>query len=303
LKFELNNANGPIYAAKLKIANKLVYSKWRAAIGGNVKLIIVGGAALQPRLARTFWAADIKVQEGYGLTETSPVVSVNQDIYPFVKFGTVGPVLKNVQVKIAPDGEILVKGPNVMQGYYQDSTRTAEAIDSEGWFHTGDIGELDDKNILRITDRKKEIFKLSGGKYIAPQALENKLKESIFIEQCMVVGENEKYAAALLSPNFEFLHDWCAHHHVHYRDNIELTEDPRVLARFQEEIDNINEKLGQTETIKKFLLVCEEWTPDNGCLSPTLKVKRKHLKEKYKIKLDRLYGYTNELGQVLKSSN
>jgi len=298
LKFEFTNSS--LYWKQLKIADSLVYKIWREALGGNVHTIIVGGAALQPRLARTFWAAGINVNEGYGMTETSPVVSVSKVDYPYIKFGSVGPIIDKVQVKIADDGEILIKGPNVMLGYYNNEEKTKETIDSEGWLHSGDIGIIQEHNILKITDRKKEMFKLSGGKYIAPQVVENKLKESFFIEQAMVVGENEKFAAALLSPNFEFLHDWCTKEKIHYRDNIDLIVDQRVLKRFQEEIDKINKTLGKTESIKKFLLVCETWSPENGALSPTLKLKRKDLKIKYKIKLDYLYNYTDENGNLLK---
>jgi long-chain acyl-CoA synthetase len=303
LKFELNNANGFIYEQKRKIASKLIFSKWREALGGNVKVIISGGAALQPRLARIFYAADLIIQEGYGLTETSPVIAVNHKTYPNIKFGTVGPVIDNVEVKIAEDGEILAKGPNLMLGYYKDAEKTKEVIDDEGWFHTGDIGLLHEGNILQITDRKKEMFKLSTGKYIAPQVLENKFKESPFIEQIMVVGSSEKYAGAIICPAFEYLHDWCSIHNIKYRDNKDLIQNPKVIERIQREIDQYNEQLGRHEQIKKFELTCQEWLPETGELSPTLKLKRKFLNDKYKIKLDRLYGYTEELGLVGNPSN
>lgn len=298
LKFELNNKNGAVYAQKLKIADKLIFSKWREAIGGNVKYIISGGAALQPRLARVFWAAKIKVLEGYGLTETAPVISVNKPEYPYIQFGTVGPLLKTSEVKIADDGEILFKGPNLMMGYLNDPEKTKEAIDEDGWFHTGDIGELLEHNILKITDRKKEMFKLSTGKYVAPQIVENRFKESPFIEQIMVVGEGEKFAAALISPSFEHLHDWASHNNIHFRDNIELIKNPKVIARYQEEVDTLNKTCDKTRKVKKFELVCEPWATDSGELSPTLKLKRRFVKEKYKVKLDRLYGYTQEEGHV-----
>ncbi|MBN1252004.1 MAG: long-chain fatty acid--CoA ligase [Bacteroidales bacterium] len=298
LKYELNNANGAFYNLKLKIADKLIFSKWREALGGNAKVIVSGGAALQPRLARVFHAAKVKVQEGYGLTETSPVISVNHVEYPNLKFGSVGPIIEKVQVKIADDGEILMKGPNLMMGYYKDPQKTSEVIDEDGWFHTGDIGELDDRNILTITDRKKEMFKLSTGKYIAPQVVENKFKESSFIEQIMVVGADEKFAAAIICPSFEYLHDWCSIHNIKYRDNKDLIQIPKVIERFQQEVDRINQILGRHEQLKKFELTCQEWLPETGELSPTLKVKRRFLKEKYKIKLDRLYGKTDELGLV-----
>lgn len=298
LKYELNNANGFFYEMQRKIVDKLVYSKWREALGGNIDVIVSGGAALQPRLARVFNAAGLPILEGYGLTETSPVIAVNQLKYPHMKFGTVGPVLNNVEVKLAEDGEILMKGPSLMLGYYKDEEKTKEVVDNEGWFHTGDIGEIEEHNILKITDRKKEIFKLSTGKYIAPQVVENKFKESSFIEQIMVVGAGEKYAAAIICPSFHYLHGWCGKHGIKFRDNKDLIQKPKVLARYQKEVDKINKRLGSYRQLKKFELICSEWTPETGELSPTLKVKRKVLKEKYKIKLDRLYGYTDEDGHV-----
>jgi len=303
LKYETNKANGWFYEKQLALANKLIFVKWREALGGNVKALVSGGAALQPRLARVFHSARIPVQEGYGLTETSPVIAVNEIEYPGLKFGTVGPILKNVEVKIAEDGEILMKGPNLMLGYYKDEEKTKEVIDKDGWFHTGDIGVIHEHNILQITDRKKEIFKLSTGKYVAPQVVENKFKESNFIEQIMVVGTNEKFAAAIICPNFEYLHDWCSIHNIKYRDNLDLVQIPKVLERFQQEVDELNESLGRHEQLKKFEITCQEWLPDTGELSPTLKVKRRFLKEKYKIKLDRMYGYTEETGHVGTPSN
>jgi len=298
LKYELNRANGWFYELQRAVADKLIYSKWREALGGNIKVIISGGAALQERLARVFNGAGIPIMEGYGLTETSPVISVNQANYPYMKFGTVGPVLDNVQVKIAEDGEILMKGPNLMLGYYKAKTLTDEVIDTEGWFHTGDIGVLMEHNILKITDRKKEIFKLSTGKYVAPQVVENRFKESSFIEQIMVVGEGEKYAAAIICPTFHFLHAWCNRYGIKFRDNKDLIQNPKVIERFQKEVDKINKSLGNHQQVKKFELTCAEWTPETGELSPTLKVRRKFLKEKYKIKFDRLYGYTEESGII-----
>lgn len=292
LRFELNKANGPWFEFQRSIANKLIYSKWQEALGGNIQVIVSGGAALQERLARVFYCAGIPILEGYGLTETSPVIAVNQLEYPLIKFGTVGKILDNVEVKIAEDGEILMKGPSLMLGYYKDKEKTDEVIDADGWFHTGDIGELDEQKILKITDRKKEIFKLSTGKYVAPQVVENKYKESPFIEQIMVVGEGEKYAAAIICPTFHYLHSWCALHHVKFRDNADLIEKPKVIERYQREVDRINATLGRHRQIKKFELVCDEWSPETGELSPTLKVKRRYLKEKYKAKLDRLYEIT-----------
>ncbi len=302
-RYELNGANGWWYEFQLKLARKLIFSKWQAALGGNINVIISGGAALQPRLARVFNAAGIPLMEGYGLTETSPVIAVNQKDYPYMEFGTVGPVLKNVEVKIAEDGEILMRGPSQMLGYYKDPEKTAEVIDEEGWFHTGDIGELHQHNILKITDRKKEIFKLSTGKYVAPQLIENIFKESAFIEQLMIVGEGEKYAAAIICPAFEFLHGWCTKHKITFRDNRDLIQIPAVKQRYQEEVEKINATLGSHRQIKTFELTCQEWLPETGELSPTLKLKRKYIKEKYRIKFDRMYGYTTEAGHVGKPSN
>ena len=260
-------------------------------------MIISGGAALQVRLARLFSAVGIKMAQGYGLTETSPVISVNYGDYPTVQAGSVGPVLDNIEVKIAEDGEILMKGPSLMQGYYKDPEKTAEVIDSEGWFHTGDIGKIEN-GVLWITDRKKEIFKLSTGKYIAPQLIENIFKESPLIEQIFVVGEGEKFAAAIISPNFYYLHGWCFKNGVKFRDNTDLVHHPKVLERYQAEIDKINEGLGRHRQIKKFALTCREWSTDTGELSPTLKLKRRKLKEIYKVKLDNIYGYTDDTGDL-----
>lgn len=296
LHYELNDANGWLYAQKLKLARKLIFSKWQAALGGNVKIIISGGAALQSRLARIFHAAGINVIEGYGLTETSPVIAVNHYVYPNIKFGTVGPVLDGVEVKIAEDGEILAKGPNIMLGYYKSPDLTKEVIDEDGWFHTGDIGIFEDDKYLKITDRKKEIFKLSSGKYVAPQVVENFFKESMFIENAMVIGENEKFASALISPEFNHLHFWATKHKVHYRDNEELVNIPEVIKRFQREVNQINLKLSETERIKRFRLVCSEWTPGTGELSPTLKLKRKFLYEKYDHIIREIFMSANASG-------
>ena len=302
LRYELNGANGWFYEQQLKLANKLIFSKWREALGGNIKIIVSGGAALQPRLARIFYAAGIPISEGYGLTETSPVISVNHTKYPLIKFGTVGPVLDNVEVKIAEDGEILMRGPNLMKGYYKDPEKTKQVIDKDGWFHTGDIGELGEYNILKITDRKKEIFKLSTGKYVAPQLVENKFKESPFIDQLMVLGEGEKFAAAIISPDFEVLHKWATNNKINYRDNVDLIENQTVIDRIQKEVDRINATLGRHRQIKKFALTCKAWTTDTGELSPTLKLKRKQLKKVYKKKLDYLYGYSDNPGNLVVKS-
>ncbi|MEI6678830.1 MAG: long-chain fatty acid--CoA ligase [Mariniphaga sp.] len=278
------------FRLKLAIADKLIYSKWRAGLGGNLQIVVSGGAALQPRIARVFSAAKIYVLEGYGLTETSPVVAVGNLVTRELKVGTNGPVLPGVEVKIAEDGEILTKGPNLMIGYYKQPELTAEVIDKDGWFHTGDIGILDEGKYLKITDRKKEIFKLTGGKYIAPQMIENKLKESIFIEQVIVIGDHEKFASALISPNFEYLHDWCAGHQILFRDNIEAIAHPKVQSVFLQEVKEINKTLGQHEEIKRFRLVADSWTPQSGELSQTLKLKRKVIEAKYKDIIEEIFG-------------
>ncbi|PLX03799.1 MAG: long-chain fatty acid--CoA ligase [Marinilabiliales bacterium] len=289
-KYDPNPDNrSALYNFKLKIANKLIFSKWREALGGELKGVISGGAALQARLARIFWAAEIIVQEGYGLTETSPLISATLPYYPGVKFGSVGLVPEELEVKIAEDGEILERGANLMKGYYKDPEKTAEAIDKDGWFHTGDIGTLDENRMLTITDRKKEIFKLSGGKYVAPQAVENKFKESQFIEQIMVVGANEKFTAALIIPDFIFLHNWCTLHNVKFRENDDLIKKQVIIDRYQRELDKYNEGFGQVEKVKVFRLVADEWSPENGLLSPTQKLKRKKVREKYIPLLDEIY--------------
>jgi len=279
------------YKLQLKIADKLIFKKWREALGNEIKVVLSGGAALQVRLARVFWAAGIKIIEGYGLTETSPVIAVNRWAFPDVRFGTVGPLIETSQVKIAEDGEILFKGPNLMLGYYKEPEKTKEVIDEEGWFHTGDIGELQDRNILKITDRKKEIFKLSTGKYVAPQVVENRFKESSFIEQIIVVGADEKFTAAMIVPNFDYLRNWGKLHELPELSNLELIENEKVLARFTEEVERINALCNKTFKVKKFALVPDSWSPETGELSPTLKLKRKVIKEKYRDKFDRIYGY------------
>jgi long-chain acyl-CoA synthetase len=291
LGFKFNpNGNSAAYNFKLKIADKLVFSKWREALGGKLEIVVSGGAALQPRLAHIFWAAGIKVLEGYGLTETSPVIAVNNLTRREIMFGTVGPVIDGVEVKIAEDGEILCKGPNIMKGYYKAPELTAEVMDEEGWFHTGDIGTLVNGKFLKITDRKKEMFKLSSGKYIAPQVIENKMKESFFIENAMVIGENEKFASALISPNFEFLHNWASRHDIKFRDNKELINLKEVNQRFQKEINEINKKIGQTEHVKRFRIVGDEWSPQTGEMSPTLKLKRRVLYNKYSDLIEDIYS-------------
>lgn len=285
--------NSAWYLFKLKIADKLIFTKWRAALGGNVKIIVSGSASLQPRLATIFWAAGMKVLEGYGLTETSPVISANNLVTKEAMFGSVGPVMPGVTVKIAEDGEILCKGPNVMIGYFNAPDLTAEVIDDAGWFHTGDIGLFVDDIYLKITDRKKEMFKLSSGKYIAPQVLENRLKESFFVANAMVIGLNQKFASALISPNFEFLHEWASRHDVKYQDNKVLVNLPEVIKRVQQEVNDINKTLGQTEQVKRIRLVADVWGPNTGEMSPTLKLKRKVIAEKYAGLIEEIFAVEN----------
>ena len=290
LRYELNGGNGWFYEMKLLLANRLIFKKWREALGGKLKIISSAGAPLQPRLIRIFWAAGIQILEGYGLTETSPVVTINNLISGEVMFGTVGPVLKDVQVKIAEDGEILTKGPNLMVGYYKEPKLTEEAIDSDGWFHTGDIGTFINDKYLKITDRKKEIFKISSGKYIAPQVIENKLKESTFIDQVMVIGENQKFASALVTPDFQFLHKWASDENISFRDDVELISNPLVFARYQKEVSEMNLSLSDHEKIKRFRLIPDEWTSQSGELSPTLKLKRKVLYIKYSAVISEIFS-------------
>ncbi len=290
LRYELNGTNGWWYETQLKLANKLIFVKWREALGGNVKAIASGSAPLQPRLARVFMAAGIPVMEGYGLTETAVVVSVNCIKNNGVMFGSVGRAINTVQVKIAEDGEILIKSPSVMLGYYKRPDLTAEVMDAEGWFHTGDIGEIVNKDFLKITDRKKEIFKTSGGKYIAPQLLENKFKESKFIEQMMVVGEGKNFPAAFIQPAFAFLKEWCDRKGIAYTSNEEMIKHPEIMARLQEDVDTYNQGFGKWEQIKKFELVPTEWSIKSGELTPTLKLKRKFILEKNKHLYEKIYS-------------
>lgn len=290
LKYELHGKNGFWYELQLKLANKIIFSKWREALGENIKAIASGGAALQPRLARVFHAAKIPILEGYGLTETSPVIAVNNFQPDCIKFGTVGTVIKNIEVKFAEDGEILCKGPNLMLGYYKHPELTAEVIDKDGWFHTGDIGLYEENKFLKITDRKKEIFKTSGGKYIAPQMIENKLKESRFIEQAMVIGENEKFAAALIVPAFAFIQDWLLKKDLPVLTNEEIALSKDVRDRIREELDEVNKTLSHFETIKKFELLNREFSIEKGEMTPKLSLKRKIISENNKEALKKIYG-------------
>ncbi len=290
LKYQPYGANGWWYERRLAIARKLIFSKWKEGLGGNLETMVSGSAALQPRLARIFGAVGIPVMEGYGLTETSPVISVNDVRNRGWKIGSVGRIIEGVEVKIAEDGEILCKGPNVMMGYYKDPEKTHEVI-KNGYFHTGDIGEIDEDGFLRITDRKKEMFKTSGGKYVAPQLLENRLKQSRFIEQVMVIGEGEKMPAALIQPNFEFLGEWAKRHNKDFSDPGELIKDEAVQERFQKEVDSANEHFAKWEKVKSFRLTKDPWTVEGGHLTPTMKLKRKIVKEKYIDLYNDIYGH------------
>ena len=297
LKHEYNGKNGFWYEFQLKIANVLVFKKWRDAVGGNVRMIISGSAALQERLARVFTAAKMPVSEGYGLTETSPVISVNLAHSKKPCYGTVGEIIKGVKVKInhedgmrEGEGEILVKGPNVMRGYYKKPEETKKVIDKDNWFHTGDIGKLIEGKYLKITDRKKEIFKTSGGKYIAPQVMENKFKQSMFIEQIMVIGENEKHPAAFIVPDFEILKKWCKNHNISFNDNEDIISKQVVLEKYSKEIEKYNYSFSQYEQIKKFELLPNIWGPDTGELTATLKLKRRNVLEKYKFLYNKIYN-------------
>lgn len=279
------------YNFKLSIASKLIFSKWREALGGNVRAMVSGGAALNVRLARIFWAAGIPVLEGYGLTETSPVIAVNTLDPGCMYFGTVGPVIKNNTVKIAEDGEILVKGPNVMKGYWNRPDATAEVIDAEGWFHTGDIGEFVNGKYLKITDRKKEIFKTSGGKYIAPQRIENLLCASRFIEQAMIVGEGEKYAAAIIVPSFAFVKEWASRKKITIGNtNEEIAANAEVQARIMQEVQEANKGLAQYEQIKKIVLIARPFSVDTGELTPKLSLKRKEVVKNYGTRIKELFS-------------
>ncbi|MCS4435777.1 AMP-dependent synthetase/ligase [Aquiflexum gelatinilyticum] len=290
LKYEPNKNQGSFYNFQLKLANKIIFSKWREALGGNVMQINSGASALQPRLARVFWSAGIPVNEGYGLTETSPVVSASICNHQDIRIGMVGKIVKDVEVKIAADGEILVKGPNIMQGYYKQPELTAEVLEQDGWFHTGDIGELHEGNYLKITDRKKEMFKTSGGKYIAPQPMENKFKESSLIEQVLVVGENKNYPAALIVPSILGLQDWCRHKDIPYTTDVEMLQKPEILDKFQKEVDHLNKYFGKWEQIKRFKVLTQQWTIESGELTPTMKLKRKVIHQKFAKEIESLYA-------------
>ena len=290
LKYEPYGQNGFIYEMKLAIARKLIFSKWKEALGGNLELISSGSAALQPRLARVFSAAGMTIAEGYGMTESSPVITVSEEANRGNKFGCVGRAIDGVEIKIAEDGEILCKGPNVMQGYYKDPEKTAETI-KDGYLHTGDIGVIDADGFLKITDRKKELFKTSGGKYIAPQLIENQMKQSLFIEQIMVIGEGQKMPAALIQPAYEYIESWAKENNVAVGDTMEsICQNETLIAAIQADITEHNQNFGKWEQIKKFELTPDIWSIDDGHLTPTMKVKRKIVKEKYKALSDKIYA-------------
>jgi long-chain acyl-CoA synthetase len=287
--FDREKKGSILYRAQLQLADKLVYSKWREALGGNLLMIVSGGAALQMRLSSFFWAAGIKLLEGYGLTETSPVICVNRPQAGQGRFGTVGPCLEGVSVKIAEDGEILCKGPNLMLGYYKNPEMTKEVIDEDGWFHTGDLGKMEG-DFLRIVGRKKEIFKTSFGKYVSPQLVENKMLESPFIDQIMVLGEHQKYVAAIVVPNFDYLKSWCAVNHVQYTTPQEIIKEPHVRKKYKSEIDHVNKTMGATEQVKSFELIDKEWTQAGGELTASLKLKRRVIEERHAGVIAKLFG-------------
>ena len=289
LRYEPYGQNGFWYEYQLKLARKLIFSKWKEGLGGNLDLMVSGSAALQPRLTRTFAAAGMPIMEGYGLTETSPVISVNDMRHGGFRVGTVGRIIDNVEVKIAEDGEILVKGPNVMLGYYKDPEKTAEVMTGD-YFHTGDIGEISSDGFLKITDRKKEMFKTSGGKYVSPALIENELKQSHFIEQVMVIGEGEKMPAALIQPDFKFIKHWIEKKGKDIKpDNVSIVSSQIIKDRIQKEVDKTNKNFGNWEQVKKFELTPDVWTIEGGHLTPTMKMNRKIIKEIYKDLSEKLY--------------
>lgn len=281
---------GSWYNFKMKIAKKLVFSKWLDALGGNIFAICSGAAPLNAKIGKVFTAAGITIMEGYGLTETSPVISVNRYNHNENMLGTVGPVVPGVEVKIAEDGEILCKGPNIMVGYYKLPDKTAEAFDKDGWFLTGDIGEMVDGKFLKITDRKKELFKTSGGKYVAPQPIENKLKESFFIEQMMLIGDGRKFVSALIVPSFNNLKSWCDKTGIPFTSNAEVVKRPEIIEKYQQIVEEKNKDFGHTDQIKKFRLMADEWTVPGGQLTPTMKLKRKVIIEKYRDLIEDMYN-------------
>ena len=289
-RFDIEKQNRFFYNIKLMIARFLVFSKWKNALGGKLELICSGSAPLQPRLAKIFTAAGIKIMEGYGLTESSPVISISEPIKGGTKFGYVGKIIEGIEVKIAKDGEILCKGPNVMKGYYKNSKLTSETIKND-FLHTGDIGKIDKDGFLKITDRKKQLFKTSGGKYIAPQVIENKMKRSPFIEQIMVIGEGEKMPSALIQPDFEYIKKWLQKNKFNFLDDFkDICKKEELLIKITHEIDKINQEFGDWERIKKFELTPQIWSIENGLLTPTMKLKRKSILKKYIHLKEKIYS-------------
>jgi long-chain acyl-CoA synthetase len=289
MRYKPFGENGWFYEMKLKLADKLIFSKWRQALGGNVRIVGCGGASLPPRLERIFWAAGIKIINMYGLTETSPIITINGTEKGKVKLGSVGTTIEGVEIKIAEDGEILCKGPNVTPGYYKDPELTIAAFDEEGWFRTGDIGHIEEGKFLMVTDRKKEIFKLSNGKFIAPQLIENTFKESSIIDQIMVIGEHQKFPSALISPDFRYFDEWKKTQKISVSTNEELIELPAIHALFASEVEKLNKKLSPPERLHRIRLVPDEWTPASGELSPTLKLRRHFIQEKYKELISQIF--------------
>lgn len=290
LRYELGKKKGIIYRVQLSIANKIIFNKWREALGGKLRVIVSGGAAIQPRLAKVYTAANIPVLEGYGLTETSPVLAVNTFEKGGIKSGTVGKPIPGVEIKIAEDSEILAKGPNVMKGYFKEPELTKEAIDEQGWFHTGDLGRIEPEGHLKITGRKKALFKTAMGKYISPEHIENKLVESPFIDAALVIGENQKFAAALIVPDFAHLRSWCQVKGITYSTNQEMVSTPEIKKRIEREVNQFNKDLGSTEQIKKIELMKEEWSIQTRELTANLKLRRNYICEKYKGVIEKIFN-------------
>jgi len=290
LKYKPHGEKSWFYYQKLKLADKLIFSKWREALGGHASLVGCGGAALQPRLESIFWASGLKIINMYGLTETSPIITINRTEKGRCKLGSVGSVIEGVELKIAGDGEILCRGDCVMLGYYKDEVQTKQVFDGDGWFHTGDVGHLEEGKFLMVTDRKKEIFKLSSGKFVAPQPIENRIKESAFIDQVMVVGEHQKFASALLVPDFTYLKEWMSENKVaNGKERADLIAMPEVITVYNQEMARINEGLMDWEQIKRFRIVADDWSPATGELSASLKLKRKVVADRYAGLLDAIY--------------
>ena len=289
LRFEINKKMGLLYNVQLAIANKIIFNKWREALGNELKAIVCGGAACQVKLVRIFTAAKINIMEGYGLSETSPVISVNRYEEKGRMFGTVGPLLEGVEVKIANDGEILCKGPNIMMGYYKNAALTAEVFEN-GWLKTGDIGIIINDRFLKLTDRKKEMFKTSAGKYVSPLPVESGLKESILVENAIVIGAHQKYTGALIVPAFSNLKEWCVKNKIDYSSDSEIITDERVIRVYKDIVQNVNGNFNAVEQIKKFELIPNNWTVEAGELTPKLSLKRKVIMEKYRDVIAKIYS-------------